>query len=104
MTTKTTPSSTGLASSRRRTTKVSIAPTGGAGDDRALLVDPGLPEAQVVLDGMHGESLDRGAGDDDLLRVVDGDPHHVLGEDVLDLGIELLALRLIQALARLLHE
>src|SRR5262245_54579216 len=106
MTTKITPSRTGTASSSRRTTNVSIARRAARRLHRApagpaLLVEPGLPEPQVVLDGVHGEPLDGGARDHDLLRVVDGNPHHVLGQDVLDLGVELLALGLVQALARL---
>src|SRR5713226_6810961 len=97
MTTKTTPSSTGTASSRRRATNVSTA----AG---ALLVEPDLPEPEVVLHRVHREALHAGPGHHDLLRVVHRDPHHLPGEDVLDLAVELLALGLVEAPPRLLHE
>src|SRR5215813_117123 len=111
MTAKITPSSTGMASRRRRSANVSMASRCGGREAAAaasrrhrrshslacrLLVDPGLPEAQVVFHGMHGEPLHRGAGHHDLLGVVDGHPHHLLHEDVLDLAVELLALRLVQ--------
>src|SRR5438552_9998927 len=100
MTTNTTPSSTGTARRRRRAAKLSIRRLRRA----RLLVDPGLPEAQVVLDRVDAEALDGGARDDDLLGRVDRDPHHLLGEDVLHLAIELLALGLVEAPARLLDE
>src|SRR3990172_1452019 len=96
MTTKTTPSSTGTASIRRRRRNVSIA--------SGLLVEPDLPQPEVVLHRMDGEALHRGLGGHDLLGGVHRDPHHLLGQDVLHLEIELLALRLVQAAARLLHE
>src|SRR5215510_5943989 len=100
MTTKTTPSRTGTARRRRRSTKVSIRRLRRA----RLLVEPGLPEGQIVLDGVDGEALDAGARDDDLLRRVHRDPHHLLGQDVLHLAVELLALRLVVAAARLLDQ
>src|SRR5262245_7000992 len=84
MTTNTTPSSTGTARRRRRSTKVSIRRLRAR-----LLVEPGLPEGQVVLDGVDGEALDVGARDDDLLGRVHRDPHHLLGQDVLHLAVEL---------------
>src|SRR5437016_2143475 len=101
ITTNTTPSRTGTASRRRRTTNVSMRRR----LPRArLLLDPGLPEGQVVLDGVDLEALHAGAGDHDLLGRVDGNPHHLLGEDVLHLAVELLALGLVEAPARLLDE
>src|SRR5258705_13640786 len=100
MTTNTTPSSPGTARRRRRTTKVTIRRL----PRPRLLVQPGLPEGQVVLDGVDGEALHADAGDDDLLGRVDRDPHHLPGEDVLHLAVELLALGLVQAPARLLDE
>src|SRR5262245_24865898 len=139
MTTKTTPSSTGTASRRRRVTNVSICGDGGprngppyhsseggyaplglprprvrsapgnpwrssiAGPPM-LFIEPGLPEGQVVLDGVHGEALHARARDDDLLRRVHRDPHHLLGQDVLHLAVELLAFRLVEAAARLLDQ
>src|SRR5205814_6367083 len=92
ITTKTTPSSTGTASRRRRTTNVSIrrnsrVPPPGRG--ARLLLEPGLPERQVVLDGVDLEALDRRARRDDFLRRVDRDPHHLLGDDVLHFAVEL---------------
>src|SRR5262245_38620147 len=100
MTTKTTPSKTGTARRRRRRTKVNIRRPRRV----RLLVEPGLPEGQVVLDGVNGEPLHSGAGDDDLLGRVHRDPHHLLGQDVLHLAVEFLALGLVEAAARLLHE
>src|SRR5262249_9330400 len=124
MTTKTTPRRTGTASTRRRATKVSIRQNGGPRDGPpyppafgapretrgtplcrgppSLSIQPGLPERQVVLDGMDGESLHARASDDDLLRRVDRDPHHFLGEDVLHLAVELLPLGLVEAATSLL--
>src|SRR5262249_53154484 len=99
ITTNTTPSRTGTASSNRLMTNVSTTCV-----ERRLFVEPGLPEPEVVLDRMHAEALHGRARRDDLLRRVDGDPHHLLGEDVLHLPVELLALRLIQAPPRLLDE
>src|SRR5437899_12890043 len=119
MTTKITPSSTGTARRRRRVTNVSnqqawgaptwppIPPAFGAprGTRGApLLVEPGLPERQVVLDRVDGEALHAGAADDDLLGRVDRNPHHLFGEDVLHLAVEFLALGLVEAPARLLDE
>src|SRR5205823_7051680 len=101
MTTNTTPSRTGTANRRRRTTNVSIR---RAPHVTSSLLDPGLPERQVVLDGVDLEALHAGPRGDDLLRRVDRDPHHLLGDDVLHLGVELLALGLVQAAARLLDE
>src|SRR5882724_11003768 len=69
-----------------------------------LLVEPGLPERQVVLDGVDVEAFHVRARGNDLLRRVDGDPHHLAREDVLHLAVELLALRLVQASPRLLDE
>src|ERR1700752_4286361 len=100
ITTNTTPSSTGTARRRRRRMNVSIRRLRRS----RLLVDPGLRQRQVVLDGMDLESLDVGPRDDDLLRRVDRDPHHLLDEDVLHLAIELLALRLVEAPAGLLDQ
>src|SRR6185369_3523611 len=100
MTTNTTPSSTGTARRRRRTMKVSIRRL----PDARLLVEPGLPEGEVVLYGVDVEALHVGACDDDLLRGVHGNPHHLLGEDVLHLAVELLALGLVEAAPRLLDE
>src|SRR5438874_906704 len=100
MTTKTTPSSTGTARRRRRSVNVSIRRLPRA----PLLVEPGLPEGQVVLDGVDAEALHRGARDDDLLGRVHRDPHHLFREDVLRLSVELLALGLVLAPARLLDE
>src|SRR5687767_13391917 len=90
MTTKTTPSSTGTARRRRRATNVSIRRLRPV----PLPVEPGLPEGQVVLDRVDGEALHAGARGDDLLGRVHGDPHHLPGEDVLHLAVELLALGL----------
>src|SRR6266496_108712 len=98
MTTKTTPSRTGSASRMRRVTNVSIPPP------PRLLVEPGLPEAQVVLDRVHDEALDARARHHDLLGVVDRDPHRLAPDAVLDLGVEAVALALVHAPARLLHE
>src|SRR5262249_26533295 len=69
-----------------------------------LLLEPGLPERQVVLDGVDVETLHAGARDDDLLRRVDRDPHHFLADDVLHLAVELLALGLVEAAPRLLDQ
>src|SRR5262245_66210183 len=88
MTTNTTPSSTGSASSRRRATNVSTAAT--------LLVDPHLSEPEVVLDGVDGEALDVGPGHHDLLGVVDRDTHHLPGQDVMGLAVEIIALGLVE--------
>src|SRR5262245_36694784 len=100
MTTKTTPSGTGTARRRRRTTNVSIRRLRQA----RLPVEPGLPEGQVVLDRVDVEALHASARDNDLLGRVHGNPHHLLGEDVLHLSVESFALRLVEAPARLLEE
>src|SRR5216110_89428 len=100
MTTKTTPSSTGTARRRRRTTNVSIRRL----RQPRLPVEPGLPEGQVVLDRVDAEALHAGARDNDLLGRVDGNPHRVPGEDVLHLAVEPFALRLVETAARLLDE
>src|SRR5262245_51247485 len=100
MTTTTTPSNTGRARRRRRSTKVSIRGPRPA----RLSLDRGLPEGQVVLDGVDGEALHVGAGDDDLLRRVHGDPHHLPGQDVLHLAVEFLAFGLVETAARLLDQ
>src|SRR5262245_27379153 len=127
MTTKITPSSTGMVSTRRRTMKISMGQAGAGGRRRgdrptpegraarrrpapsgaspappraareSLLVDPGLPEAEVVLDRVDDVALDVGPGDHDLLGVVDRDPERLLREDVLYLAVDLLPLRLVQA-------
>src|ERR1700687_3570514 len=108
ITTNTTPSKTGTANSRRRAMKVSTSAARRPSRPRhycqPLLVEPDLSEPEVVLDRMHRETLYARAGDDDLLGIVHGDPHHLPGEDVLRLGVELLALGLVHAPARLLDQ
>src|SRR4029079_9739390 len=86
MTTNTTPSSTGTASSSRRATKVSTAVP------PVLLVEPGLSQPEVVLDGVDGEALDPRPRHHDLLGVVDRDPHHLAGQDAMRLTALILAL------------
>src|SRR5262245_30430859 len=100
MTTNTTLSSTGTARRRRRTTKVSIRRRLAS----RLFLHRGLPEGQVVLDGVNREAFHGGAGDDDLLRRVHGDLHYFPGQDVLHLAVELLAFGLVEAAARLFDQ
>src|ERR1700730_8402229 len=98
MTTKTTPSSTGTARSSRRATKVSTTTA------PVLLVEPDLPQPEVVFDRVHREALDPGPRHHDLLGVVDRDPHHLAGQDVLRFTILLLALGLVQVAPRQLDQ
>src|ERR1700682_3125107 len=84
MTTKTTPSSTGTARRKRRTTNVSIRRL----QQGRLPVGPGLPEGQVVLDRVDAEALHAGARGNDLLGRVHGNPPHLPGEDVLHPAVE----------------
>ena len=95
----------GTARSSRRTMNVSmtVAPRRGHGARGVYLSSQVFQRPRLYSTGWMMKPLTLGPGDDDLLGVVDRDPHHLLGEDVLDLAVELLALRLVQAAARLLH-
>src|SRR5262245_7523808 len=69
----------------------------GRAGTRRLLVEPGLPEAEVVFDRVDDETLDAGFRKDDLLGVVDRKPARILRQDFLNLRVHLLPLRLVQA-------